>query len=77
MREQIRETLAEVFERPVADVPSDATNQTLEGWDSLRHLELMLALEMKFGVRMTSAVIPTLLSVDAIEDYLREQGTGA
>ena len=43
-------------------------------WDSLHHIELMLAIEMEFGVQISSEAMPALLSVDAIEEYLREQG---
>ncbi len=59
---------------PVDALPADPSNETIAGWDSLHHLELMLALEMEFGVQLSSDVMPTLLSADAIEDCLREQG---
>ena len=62
---------------PVAEVPEDASIETVEGWDSLRHMELMLALEMRFGVQMTTDVMPTLISIEAIEEFLQEQGAGA
>ena len=76
MREDIRAILAEVFGLTPADVPDDASVDTLEGWDSLHHMELMLELEMRFGVQMTTDVMPTLISVDAIDEYLQEQGVG-
>ncbi len=76
MRERIREMIATVFEVPVEQIPSDASSQTVEGWDSLRHLELMLELEMAFGVRLPADEVPELVSVGAIEDALREHGAG-
>ena len=39
--------------------------------------ELMLALEMEFGVQISSEAMPALLSLDAIEEHLREQGVPA
>jgi acyl carrier protein len=77
MRERIRAMAAEVFELPVAEVPPDASNEMLAGWDSLRHIELMLAIELEFGARVTSEAMPELLSLEAIELYLREQGVAA
>jgi acyl carrier protein len=74
MRDRIRELVADVFQLAVADVPPDASNQTLPGWDSLRHMELMLALELEFGVQISSEAMPNLLSLEEIELYLREQG---
>lgn len=76
MRERIRELIAGVFAVPVDAIPPDATNETLDGWDSLHHVELMLELEMSFGVQISSEVMPLLLSVEAIEEYLQEQGVG-
>ena len=74
MYERIRAVLADVFACPVADIPDDASPETLADWDSLRHLELMLAIEMEFGVTVDSAALAELTSVDAIADYLGEQG---
>jgi acyl carrier protein len=76
MRDQIRAMVGEVFGLAPADVPEDASIETVEGWDSLHHMELMLSLEMQFGVQMTTEVMPTLISVVAIEEYLEEQGVG-
>ena len=77
MRERIQEIAAGVFGIPADEMPPDASNDTLAGWDSLQHLELMLAIEMEFGVRVSSEAMPALLSLEAIEDYLREQGVAA
>lgn len=74
MHERIRATLADVFACPVADIPEDASTETVADWDSLHHLELMLALEMEFGVTVDTAALAELTSVDAIAEYLGEQG---
>jgi acyl carrier protein len=74
VQQRIREIAAEVFGVPVADLPEDASTETVAAWDSLHHLELMLALEMELGAQISSEVMPVLLSVQAIEEHLREQG---
>jgi acyl carrier protein len=74
MRDQVRETIGEIFGLAPSDVPDDASVETVEGWDSLHHMELMLELEMRFGVTMTTDVMPTLISAGAIEEFLQEQG---
>ena len=77
MRDQLREVLGEVFGLAPSDVPEDASIETVEAWDSLHHVELMLELEMRFGVQMTTDVMPTLTSLQAIEEFLQEQGVGS
>lgn len=77
MRDRIQQIAAGVFGIPAEEMPADASNDTLAGWDSLQHLELMMAVEMEFGVHVSSEAMPALLSLEAIEDYLREQGVVA
>lgn len=72
MRERIREAMATVFDRPLAEIPDDASAESLEDWDSLHHLELVLELELEFGVRVPAETVPELLSVEAIEETLHE-----
>jgi acyl carrier protein len=74
VRERLRETLAGVLELAPAEVPEDAAAGTVAGWDSLRHLELMLALEVEYGVSIPAPAMLELVSLEAIEDFLREQG---
>lgn len=77
MQKRIREIAADVFGVPAGDLPEDASQENVIGWDSLHHLELMLALEMEFGIAISSEAMPALLSLDAIEEHLREQGVPA
>lgn len=74
MRDSLRLVLAEIFELDPAEVSEDASTLTLAGWDSLRQLELMLALEQEYGVRISAEALLDLDSVPAIEAYLDEQG---
>ena len=74
MRERVRQVFAGLWAVPVSEIPEDATPETLAGWDSLRHLELMLELEMTFGVRIPTDLVPELVSIGDIEDALAELG---
>jgi acyl carrier protein len=46
---------------------------TIAAWDSVNHLNLVLALEAEFGIQFTSAQIPALLSVGQILEHLRQE----
>jgi acyl carrier protein len=74
MRDRVRDTIASVWNVPAEQIPEDADATSLPGWDSLRHLELMLELEMTFGVRIPAEEVPELTSIGAIEEALREHG---
>lgn len=70
MEEQIRQVMAQTFGLDVALVPGDASQQSIPAWDSLGHINLVLALEMEFQVQFTTTQIPTLLDVGAIRDAI-------
>jgi len=74
MRERVRALIADVFGLAPAEVGDDASPDTIPSWDSLHHLELMMGLELEFGVKVSTEDVPELLSLEAIEEYLRDRG---
>ncbi len=73
MRERIKQVMADSFQVPLEEIPGDASIDEFPKWDSLAHMELMLALESELGVRIPASAMLDLLSLDAIEDYLLGQ----
>ena len=51
---RIRAVLAETLGLDAADVPDDASSDTLEGWDSLAHQNLLLALGKAFAITFSA-----------------------
>jgi acyl carrier protein len=76
MHERLRGVLADVLEVSEDEIPDDASTESLPGWDSLRQIELMLALELEYGVRIPADAMVELQSVDAIERVLAEHERG-
>ncbi len=74
MRERIKQVMARTFQVSVTEIPDDASIDEFSAWDSLGHLEFMLALEMEFAVSISTEDILELLWLDAVEDYLKEKG---
>jgi acyl carrier protein len=74
MHERLRRVFAETFQIDASAIPDDASIDTLDGWDSLRQLELMLAIELEFGVHFPADAMLDLTSADAIEAFLAERG---
>jgi acyl carrier protein len=72
MHERLKLVVADVFGCAPQEVPDDADPDTLAGWDSLRQLELMLAVETEFGLRIPAEAMFELVSLAKIDAYLRE-----
>ncbi len=60
-----REVLAVALRRPISP-GENPTRQGEPGWDSLKHIELVLLLREQFGVRFSEAEITSLDSLDRI-----------
>jgi acyl carrier protein len=64
MREEIRRILLDVLE--LDTISESDTIDTVEKWDSVRHLKLVMAVEEHFGVAFEANEIFELSSLDAI-----------
>jgi acyl carrier protein len=73
MDARLQRVVARVFGLDPEDVTPMTSIDTVEGWDSLRHLNLVIALESEFGVSFTPEEIPELLSVEIIALTLTEK----
>lgn len=72
--QQLKTVLARVFNVDLLDVTEDASPDTIESWDSLRHMNLVLALEEEFGVELTDEQVVEILSYKLIKIVLNEHG---
>jgi len=57
-------------------VDDDSSPETVEGWDSMGHLNLVLALERDYQVSIAVADVVEMVSVKRIKDVLRGYGVG-
>jgi acyl carrier protein len=67
---EIRETIADVLLVPPDTIQPATVSDDIPAWDSLTHLNLVVALEMQLGVRFKPDEIERMASVAAICDIL-------
>lgn len=72
--DEVRRIMAEVLETPEDSIASDASMQTLGAWDSIHHLQLILALESGLDVSFSPDETVEITSLPAIRDALRNHG---
>jgi acyl carrier protein len=66
VRDAVVEVAASVFEVPAAELPLDASPETIDTWDSLNHLKLITAVETRFDIRLPMKVVLGIDSVAAL-----------
>jgi acyl carrier protein len=52
LSEKIHQKAADTFDEPLENIGPDSTPDTIAGWDSLTHLNFVLAIEQTFGVEL-------------------------
>lgn len=60
LRNDIQEVFRGVFEDDQLILRDDMTAADIEGWDSLAHINLIIAIEKKLGIRFATAEISRL-----------------
>ena len=73
MSGKVEGVLAEVLQLPPSQITDDLTMKDVEAWDSLKHMELIVALETALEVQLTFEEIVTMQSVREIKRVLAER----
>ncbi|MEO6430619.1 MAG: acyl carrier protein, partial [Nitrosospira sp.] len=66
-----RVVMGKVLQIPPQDISVDASRETLAAWDSLKHMNLILALEDEFGVEFNDQEIAGINSLNLLLEALR------
>ncbi|GAB4185750.1 MAG: acyl carrier protein [Phycisphaeraceae bacterium] len=72
---ELNEVFQEVFDDDEITVERQTSAKDIEEWDSLMHVNLVLAVEKRFGVRFTSTEVASLQNVGELCDLIdRKRG---
>lgn len=77
IKPRIYSIIADVFGVPASKVNEQSSQDSIEGWDSLSHIHLVVALEAEFGVALEPDEALTMTSVAAIHRVLVDKGAAA
>lgn len=72
--QRLKEVLSKIFNVSLDTITEEASPDTIENWDSLRHMNLVLALEEEFDVEFTDDQVIEILSYKLIKIVLQEHG---
>lgn len=76
LMKELNEVFQIAFNDDTLQVNRETTAQDVEGWDSLNHVVLVLAVERTFGIRFSSSEVDNFKSVGDLHDLilLRQRG---
>jgi len=74
MKDKIFSIISKVMQIDSTELSDDSSPDTVAAWDSLKHMNLILALEEAFNVNFTDTEIIEMLSVDKIVKTIETRG---
>jgi acyl carrier protein len=64
--EQVRNIASDIFGIQAEKITAESSPETIENWDSMQHLNLVLAIEEKFGVQLDPEDIEQMKNIGAV-----------
>jgi len=58
--------MAAVFDTSPGQITDDSSPHDIQGWDSIKHMNLVVALEDEFNIHFEDAEIPSLVNFKII-----------
>jgi len=72
--QKLKTVLSNVFNVPASQIDDNASVDTIESWDSLNHLNLVLAIEQEFAVSFTEEETVEIMNYPLIKMTLKDHG---
>lgn len=74
MSKDVFEIVAKVMNVPLDSVSKESSMDTLLKWDSLHHMNLILAVEEKMGIQFTDEDIISINNVSSLIERIKLRG---
>jgi acyl carrier protein len=74
VEERTCKVVAEVFGLPLESVTRETSHETVEGWDSLNLLNVLMSIEAEFDITVSPEEAAEFVSVERILAVLRSKG---
>ena len=73
LNERVFKVLSQVMNIPASEVNENSSPENIEQWDSLQHMNLILALEEDLKIKFTDEELAEMVNVNLILKALRSK----
>ena len=77
VHDPLQRLFRDVFGDDTIELTEETTARDIPQWDSLGHVNLMFAIEERFGVRFRGNELAELANVGELERFLEERADGS
>ncbi|MCI2062979.1 MAG: acyl carrier protein [Eubacteriaceae bacterium] len=71
--EKLNAVFRDVFDDEEITVNEETTSKDIDGWDSLEHINLIMAIEDEFGISFNIGEVTTMKNVGAMADKILDK----
>ena len=69
----LQDVFRQVFNAPSLELVATTTAADVRGWDSLKHIELIMSIERRFGIKFKTAEVASMANVGDLADKVRRK----
>ena len=70
---KLTEIFRDFFDDESIELQDTTTSDDIEDWDSLEHINLIVAIEQEFGIKFTMGEVTGMKNVGAMVDIIQER----
>lgn len=70
---RLNKVFREVFDEESINVTANTTSEDIEGWDSLEHINLIVAVEEEFGIKFNMKEVTTMKNVGEMAELINNK----
>lgn len=71
--DDVKQLVANVTGAATEELSEESSIETLEAWDSMAHVNIILSIEQNYGLSVGPDEAADLISIAAIRDYLLQK----
>ena len=72
--ERLNKVCQEVFDDETIEVNDDTTSEDIDDWDSFEHINLIVAVEEEFSIKIPMGKVVTMKNVGEMADIILQLG---
>ena len=72
--ERLNKVFQEVFDDETIEVNDDTTSEDIDDWDSFEHINLIVAVEEEFSIKIPMGKVVTMKNVGEMADIILHLG---
>lgn len=72
MKNKIKEVMAKAFGVPADQITEQSNQDTIESWDSIHHIQMIVLLERAFDITIPDEEVGKMISFKLIESVINK-----